>query len=326
MTCRSSAGGSPTATQIRQGTPLVCVEVLGRSIVGRLLEQLRTCVDTISLLGNVSDASKSSVNPASNIVPGSMQDAARRARQELITNKEGGVDARLIIRAGAYVDFDLFDALQYHRHQGQVVTRAFDKQGPLDIWIIDPARFGEDPDVVVSGHEHEPAHYSVSGYVNRLESPRDLRQLAVDGLTSRCGLRPQGTEIRPGVWMDEAAQIHRDTRIVGPAFIGRGTRIAAQCLITRCSNVESNCQVDYGTVVEDSSILSNTYVGIGLDLSHAIVDGNNLLNLERDVTLEIADPCIVRQNKFLREETNFQSPDGFALGNGQLAQAEDGSG
>ncbi len=254
----------------------------------------------------------------------STEAAWRRVSQELITGRQSEVDAILIVSAGAYVDLDLRDALQYHRDRGRVATRVFDKQGPLDLWIADPARFVENPDLLIALHGDELAHYFTSGYVNRLESPRDLRQLAVDGLTSRCGLRPQGTEIRPGVWIDEAAQIHRDARIVAPAFIGRGTKIVEQCLITRCSNVESNCHVDYGTVVEDSSILSNSYVGIGLDLSHAIVDGSNLLNLERDVTLEISDPCIIRQNKLLREEPNFQSPVGFALGNGQVAQTEEG--
>jgi hypothetical protein len=52
--------------------------------------------------------------------------------------------------------------------------------------------------------------------------------------------------------------------------------------------------VDYGTVVEDSSVLSNTYVGIGLDLSHSMVEGNNLLNLQHEVVLKISDPVVLR--------------------------------
>ena len=48
--------------------------------------------------------------------------------------------------------------------------------------------------------------------------------------------------------------------------------------------------------MEDSSVLSNTYVGIGLDLSHSIVDGRNLLNLQHNVSLEITDPVVMREN------------------------------
>ena len=84
--------------------------------------------------------------------------------------------------------------------------------------------------------------------------------------------------------------------MVAPAFIGRNVHISAECLITRGSNVESNSRVEFGTAVEDSSILSDSYVGIGLELSHSIVDGHNLLNLRHNVSLEITDPVVMRKN------------------------------
>jgi NDP-sugar pyrophosphorylase family protein len=216
--------------------------------------------------------------------------------------------------------------LHFHRVQGQAVTRVFDEEeDPLDVWVVDPSEIQEGTDILTVLNAVSPARYVVRGYVNRLTGPADLRRLVVDGLTSHCRLRPQGTESRPGVWMDESAQVHRDARVVAPAFIGRGARVSEQCLITRCSSIESNCHIDYGTVVEDSSILPNSYVGIGLDLSHSIVDGNNLLNLERGVTLEIADPCVIRQNKISRQEKNLQSPFAFGFGGVQVAYAEEGS-
>jgi hypothetical protein len=52
-------------------------------------------------------------------------------------------------------------------------------------------------------------------------------------------------------------------------------------------------------VVEDSSVLANTYVGIGLELSHSIVDGGSLLNLHRGVLIEIADSAVMRANNSL---------------------------
>ena len=76
-------------------------------------------------------------------------------------------------------------------------------------------------------------------------------------------------------------------------------KIGDECLITRGSNVESDSEVDYGTTIEDSSILSNTYVGIGLDLSHSVAQGGTLLNLQHDVLLQISDPAVMRQNKQL---------------------------
>jgi anti-sigma B factor antagonist len=64
--------------------------------------------------------------------------------------------------------------------------------------------------------------------------------------------------------------------------------------VTRFSSIERDCCVDCGTVVEDSSILANTNVGIWLDVCHAVVSGNKLLSLGRDVAVEIFDASLMR--------------------------------
>ena len=323
--CADTAGKLlPTVNSGERGTPLVYVEVLGRSVIERLIDELqRGGVEKTSVYQGVAESSSfPDIHSASPIEFCSAENAWTGAAERLAACKDSGAEALVVARAAAYVELDLNDALQFHREQAQAVTRAFDEEGPLDMWLIDPSRISDDVDMLSEHRGAESARYFVRGYVNRLRHPGDLRRLAVDGLTARCGLRPKGTESRPGVWMYEGAQVHRDARIVAPAFIGRGTRIAEQSLVTRCSNVESNCVIDYGTVVEDSSILSNTYVGIGLDVAHSIVDGNNLLNLERGVSMEIADPCVCRQNRLLRPGGNLRSPVSFGVGSAPLVQAE----
>jgi NDP-sugar pyrophosphorylase family protein len=316
------APGSLSPTQAQRAVPLVCAEVLGRSVLERMIDDLqRAGVDTISVLGDVPVAPMcDGIGSKLTVESCSTEEAWRRATQQLMSNAEGGADASLVLRLGAYLDLNLMDALQFHRERGQVITRAFElanaheKEEPLDIWITAPIRMTDGEDILTILRSAEPARYLVDAYVNRLDDPRDLRRLVVDGLTSRCNLRPQISEIRPGVWMDEGAQVDRSTRIVAPAYIGRRSRIAEQCLITRCTNIESNCQIDYGTVVEDSSILSNTYLGVGLDISHSIVDGKSLLNLDRGVTMEIADPCVIRQNTNPHLDKNCQLTVAFDLG------------
>lgn len=325
----ASGGDSSTfpfaAAPLNEGTPLVCVDVLGRSVVGRLIEDLRRAdVDTISVFADASVAAPETGIHASGKVTVRATNDCWKAAQEIAAYNER-VESTLVVHAGAYVEFELEDLLQFHREQGQGMTRAFDNEEPLNVWIVDRNRIAEFEDLPSALRASSPARYLVRGYVNRLEHPRDLRRLVVDGLTSRCRLRPFGVEIRPGVWIDEGAQVNRDARVVAPAYVGRGAKVEAQCLITRCSNVESNCHVDYGTVIEDSSILTNTYIGIGLDLSHSIVEGSNLLNLERNVTLEIADPCVIRQNRVARKDKNRRSPIVFGLGGAQFAPAEESS-
>lgn len=322
---------SQTAAQPQRGTPLVCVEVLGQSVVERLAEELWCSgVGVISVLGDVSGCAFSADSAVTATQTSSIEEAWTSATRQLARDRDNGAELVVILRVGPYVDWDFRDAIQSHREQApteqrQAVTRAFGQDGPLDLWIVDAAAMCDDANLLATLEAAQCARYVVRGYVNRLFDPADLRRLAVDGLTSRCRLRPRGAEPRPGVWMGEGSQVHKDARIVAPTFIGRGTRIAEQCLITRCSNVESNCQIDYGTVLEDSSILPNSYVGIGLDVAHSIVDGTNLLNLERGVTLEIADPCVIRQNKIPHQDRTLQSPVPFGVGRAQLISADGGS-
>jgi len=118
-------------------------------------------------------------------------------------------------------------------------------------------------------------------------------------LNGRCSLRPLGFEVRPGVWMAEGAEVENEARIVAPAYVGKDVTVSRQCLITRGSNIERDSLVDYGTVIEDTTILPNTYVGIGLDVSHSIVDGDTLLNLQHEVMLRVEDAAVMRRNKIL---------------------------
>jgi carbonic anhydrase/acetyltransferase-like protein (isoleucine patch superfamily) len=114
--------------------------------------------------------------------------------------------------------------------------------------------------------------------------------------------------------MDEGAEVHRRARIVAPAFIGCASKVKADALITRLSNIERDCCVDSGTVVEDSSILANTTVGICLDLCHAVTSGNKLWNLEREVTVQIVDPSVMR--------FSFATRKAAALSSEQIAAPE----
>jgi tetrahydrodipicolinate N-succinyltransferase len=234
--------------------------------------------------------------------------------QTLRTYRDSGIEIALVMGASAYAEIDTHDVLQFHQQQHDAVTRAFDTRGPIDFWVVDTARLADGTDLLTALASEDTGRYALCGYVNRLEHVRDLRRLAIDSLSSRCRLRPLGVETRPGLWIDEGAQVHRKARIVAPAYLGRGSRIDEQCLITRCSNVESNSEVDFGTAVEDSSILSNSYVGIGLDLTHSVVDGSRLFNLQRDVSVDIVDPGIIRRTGFRGKGTNPQSPVVLGLG------------
>jgi NDP-sugar pyrophosphorylase family protein len=228
---------------------------------------------------------------------------------------ERGIDTAFVAGLGAYVEFDAEEILQFHRQKRKASTRAFSGQDAVDLWVIDCNHVDQNFDICMTT-ETRSAVYPLCGYVHPLSHPQHLRRLAVDAFQGRCQLSPVGKEIKPRVWVDDGANLHRRARVVAPAYIGRASSVREDTLITRFSNIESFSEVDYGTVIEDTTVLSNSYVGIWLDVSHAIVCGNKLVNLSRNVTLNIADPSMLRKNIAVRKDKDMsrEIPVGIATG------------
>ena len=295
------------------GCPLPCLEILGRSMLARTIETLRDAgVSPITLVGTEEIAQRTGVLPgeAEICLAGNGEDALRLATRKLAEHFDGGVQTVLVQKLGAYIEFNLADMLQFHERRESSICRAADSGGPLDLWAV------EEDAVSSSGpnldwHGQPVQWYRGCQYINRMRSVRELRRLVVDVLHSRCAIRPIGTEVRPGVWMDEQAHVHREARVVSPAYIGRRARVQASALITRSSSLERDCEVGEATVVEESSILPETNLGRWLDVSHAVVDGTTFIDLKSEVAVEIADSALVGRAK--SSETRMWPGDGEHL-------------
>ena len=72
--------------------------------------------------------------------------------------------------AGAYMEFDLADAFRFHVEHAECVVRASDDEGPLDLWIGQPARFPESEDMLAELRLGTSMYYPLRGYVNRLDT------------------------------------------------------------------------------------------------------------------------------------------------------------
>jgi NDP-sugar pyrophosphorylase family protein len=281
-------GGTNVCTQEMAPEHWACVDVLGRPVIGRVVDALKQGgINSIFVFAEQSSDRSSKLEVT-------LSDNWRAAGKKLV-ECQAGYSSVLIVNCTSYAELDLDEMFSFHAAQGQPVSQALAADGPIDLWIVDPTRFN-DPTDLRNELSSRPALYELNGYVNRLRSPREFRQLIYDSFNSRCRLRPRGVEIRPGVWMADNTEIGRGARIVAPAFIGQKVKIGDECLITRGTSVECNSEIDFGTAAEGSSILPHTYLGIGLDLSHSIVDGKYLWNLRHDVTLEITDPAVMRRN------------------------------
>jgi len=271
------------------------LELLGSSPLQRTVDRLESVgVERIVVIS--SGRVRANVNPGTMHLAAEDSDSAwELAAQIARSHSEEGSDLVLIMRLGAYVEFSLDRVIENHRERSKGITRLWDQLGALDIWLIDSERIRRCQHLISARDLliERASRCVACSYVNRLSSALDLRRLAIDIMLMRCATRPNGTQVKPGVWVEPSAQIDRTVRLVGPSYVGRNTRVRPSVLLTRLSHVESDCDIDSGTVIEDSSILSNTYIGPSLDVTHAIVCGSHITNLKKNVALEVLDPLLI---------------------------------
>ena len=290
----------PDSTEPLLPPSLQCAEMLGRSLVEHIVERfLAATVEVVTVLVHSSlsaqlPAFRGAFESVTVLASGDLEASINEALKQ---HADEGVDYTFVTDASTYTECDFIDLLWFHRGSQRTVTRTFDRGGPLNLWLATGSKLEDGGrEFLAPAVEAGSEGYFISDYVSRLAHPHDMRRLAENALRGRCEIRPQGQEVRPGVWVDEGAHLHKRARIVAPAYIGVGSVIREDTVVTRCSNIESHCYIDYGTVIEDSSILTNSYVGIWLDVTHAVVEGRRLWNLPRNVGLEIADASVIRQN------------------------------
>jgi NDP-sugar pyrophosphorylase family protein len=295
--CTAASEEAELKTLLTQ--PLPCVEIMGCSMIERTLDRLiRAEAEAITVLVACDvDGMESLPTRFADVKLLVVTNICSGVADILKEYSQRGIEHSIIVSGSLYAETDLLDFFYFHRESRQIITRAVDSEGLLDLWAVNcgEAQQSNVADLLTHTKANSPSYF-VREYVIRLAHARDLRQFASDVLRGRCAIRPSGTELKPGVWVEEGAEMHRRARIVAPVYVGRGSKICEDALITRFSTVEKGCVVEVGTVIEDSSILANTHVGIWLDVCHAIANGNRLLNLERNVLVEISDPSVMRAN------------------------------
>ncbi len=288
--------------------PAVMLDVLGEPVLHRIVESLhQSGVGPICLVVDPELANDPVIEKMGRsrvqVVPSSENEVGAATQRALTTFKDQGLRTGIIMRAAAYVELDIAEMVHFHRNSRQRITFVRDGAGRLDMTIVDCAA----PEKVslslsrVWASMPATRDYFHGGYTNRLRGAKDLRRLAQDALLRRCRIRPNGVEVRGGIWIAKSARLHPRARVVGPAYVGANTRLRAGALVTRCASIERNCEVSCGCVVEDASILPGTFLGVGLEIAHVVVDRTRLVDVRRNIEVEIGDLGIIGSTSF--EET-----------------------
>jgi len=277
------------------------VEIAGKTAVDRIAERLRQHgveSTTVVLDGPVVPEvrNRSSILDSPNCINSTRERfwrAAEGAFNELI---QDGADVVILVRLGSYAEVDFERLVQSHIDQHARVTQVWAESRPLEIFCISSSRRNDAASLFRSQLKKcrsDCSAFEHYGYVNALQSARDLRQFVIDVLTLVTATGPTGAEYRPGVWMEPGAILERGSRVLAPAFVGAFARVRSGSVITRCSSIEHHAEVDCGTVVENSTLLPFCHLGAGLDLSHSVAGPGRIASLRRDSSVDVQDPKLL---------------------------------
>lgn len=297
--------GSQTAdldgtSALSAGVPLATVDVLGRSPVLRIADRLiRYGVSTVHVVGPVDRLrNAAAIPPELQFAPVGDSGMWRECENVFGAATQDGAEVVLVQRLGPYLELDYDDLIAFHLDRRNRVTPVRVQGGDAPgVFCISASRRNDA--AYLFRHQLQEsrtpsAAYPYSGYRNPALSGADLRRMTIDAFEGTADLPPCGRQIRPGVWVGEGARIERGARVLAPAYIGAHAVVHPAAVITRYSSVEHHAEVDCGTVVENANVLPYTYLGAGLDVAHAVVGNQRLLNLPRNVEIEIADPKLLR--------------------------------
>jgi len=280
--------------------PFTLLDALGRPVLHHVVERLRQAglqSSDISVLGNLHPAAAAYSQrvvealgvPWTNYSGASL---VRAAEGKFAEYAHAGAEVILVIQAGAYAEIGYEGLIQFHLESQNRVTCVSDEDGLVGTFAISSSRRNDA--AYLFRHNLQSCRttsvpYITGGYVNRLQNAADFRKLIIDAFAEENSIRPVGREIRPGVWAGTGSRIEREARIVAPAYIGAGAKICKSAVVTRGSNVERSAFVDCGTVVENATVLPSSYVGAGLDVSHAVVGFRRIAHIDRKIEIEVHD-------------------------------------
>src|SRR5215813_1200792 len=282
------------------GVPLGFLPVLGQPVLHRVVDRLKSAgIDSLSVL-NAAELTSPLVEDArrgdlkwQNVTS---SQAWRAAEEEFDALARGGAELALVLRLGPYAEIEIDPLLQFHLDQRNHTTQVCAADGLLDFFVLSGSRRNDAAFLLrnkLGKMRVQTRRFTTDGYINRLQTAADLRQLTVDSLLQKTSIRPDGEQFRPGVWVGQGARIERNVRLVAPCYVGPSARVRSGSLITRGSSIEHHSVVDCGTVVEASTLLPLSYLGSGLDLVHSVVGFKRIASVKYSAELETEDTSLV---------------------------------
>jgi hypothetical protein len=121
----------------------------------------------------------------------------------------------------------------------------------------------------------------------------------------RVGLR----EIEPGVWVGRRSKIARSAKLLAPCWIGDNVRIGADSVIGPVSFIEDQVVIEDRSMIVNSWIGPETFVGTQTELKDSLAWGTLLINWKTGSHTQVTDPFLLTS---LAEEKGAKTGRGTA--------------
>lgn len=121
----------------------------------------------------------------------------------------------------------------------------------------------------------------------------NLRLIAVH---SKDHLFPSSArQVEPDVWISRGVVMHPSAVINKPAFIGENVHLEEKAVVGPSTVIENDCFIDKGSIVTNSVVAQNSYVGERLEIDRCYVDRNLLVDLRNQTKIHITDTFILSE-------------------------------
>ena len=109
------------------------------------------------------------------------------------------------------------------------------------------------------------------GYWCDVGNLNQYRNAHFDALTGKAQLDITGSEVEPGVWIGEDAEVHQTAELVGPLFLGTGAEVRKNAALKPFAVIGENSLVDEAASVARSIIGNGALIGKGTRITDCVI-------------------------------------------------------
>ncbi|MBS1799363.1 MAG: NDP-sugar synthase [Acidobacteria bacterium] len=107
------------------------------------------------------------------------------------------------------------------------------------------------------------------------------------------GIKINGMEREPGIWISRNVVIHPTVELTAPLYVGPNSRLNRGVRLGPNAVIEGECIVDTNTTIEHSLVTAGSYVGEGLELNKVLVDHNLLINARLGTGVDVVESFLL---------------------------------